>query len=221
LTKSPSAAYTCIVWESNETVNLVVEPALTRLRASQPEEKFAGIVSKGAMVSVQVSGGRSLALKPGLNIVGGVQPRGPRDMFMLDISIICLFCCRVGCAVELGAADMVIDITSVVDDSSAISSIKAMSIDAADDAVDNSTVPEGGINIDILPSGAIDIGTVSEDAFDVDVESKDSMDIEIESSDPKHKSGPQSKIACGKHCTLPKPLASRLFTQCGYTPVRL
>lgn len=199
----------------------MVEPAFTRLRASQPEEKFAGIVSKGAMVSVQVSGGRSLALKPGLNIVGGIQPRGPRDMSMLDMSIICLFCCRIGCAVELGSADIVVDISSVVDDSSAIPSVKVMSIGAAEDDLDNSAVSEGGMNIDILSSGAIDIGTVSENAIDVDVVSEDSMDIELESSDPKHKLGPQSRTACGKHCTLPKPLASRLFTQCGNTPVRL
>lgn len=196
----------------------MVEPAFTRLRASQPEVKFAGIVSKGAMVLVQVSGGRSLALKPGLNIVGGVQPRGPRGMSMLDMSITCLLCCRIGCAVELGSADIIVDILSVVNDSSVI---KAMSIDAAEDDLDNSAVSEGGVNTDILSSGAFDIGTVSENAIDVDVVSEDAMDIELESSDPKHKLGPQSRTACGKHCTLPKPLASRLFTHCGNTPVRL
>jgi hypothetical protein len=79
----------------------------------------------------------------------------------------------------------------------------------------------GGIDIDILSSGAIDIGAVSEDAIDVDVVAEDPVDIGLESLDPMHKFGPQSRTVCGRHCTLPKPLASRLFTQCGNTPVRL
>lgn len=41
---------------------------------------------------VQVSGGKELMLKPGLNIIGGLQPRGPKDMLdmldMLDMDIV-------------------------------------------------------------------------------------------------------------------------------------
>lgn len=48
-------------WESNDTVNFVVEPAFTRLSASQPKEVFAGISSSGAVVATQVSGMTSLA----------------------------------------------------------------------------------------------------------------------------------------------------------------
>jgi hypothetical protein len=88
LTNSPSAAYIYILWESNDTVSLVVEPAFTKLRASQPEVEFAGIESKGAAVSVHISRARSLESKPGLNIVGGVQPRGPRDTSVLDMSML-------------------------------------------------------------------------------------------------------------------------------------
>lgn len=189
----------------------MVEPAFTRLRASQPEVEFAGIVSKGAAVSVQVSRGRSLESKPGLNIVGGIQPRGPRDISVLDIFIICLFRCRIGCAVGVDGADIVIDISSVADALSVMEPIDVISIDAPEDALDDSAVS----------GGDMDIGAESEDAIDIDVVSEDSMDIELESSDPKHKFGPQSRTACGKHCTLPMPLASRLSTQCGNTPVRL
>lgn len=46
---------------------------------------------------VQVSGGKELMLKPGLNIIGGLQPRGPKDMpDMLDMDIVL--------AVEVGPA---------------------------------------------------------------------------------------------------------------------
>lgn len=163
-TKSPSAAYTNIVCESNDTVNLVVEPAFTRWRASQPKEELAGILSRGAIVSAQVSGRRSLALYPGLNIVGGIQPRGPRDVPMPDISIICLFRCRMGCAVGLRRSGIVMDISSDVDSAFVISSIELMSGDAAEDDMDISVVSEGVI------------------------------DIEPESSGPKHRSGPQSSM---------------------------
>lgn len=150
--------------ESNDTINLVVEPAFTRLRASHPKEELAGILSRGAIVSAQVSGRRSLALYPVLNIVGGVQPREPKDMPMPDISIICLFRCRMGCAVEPGGNGIVIDIPSDVDSAFAIPSIEAMPSDAAEDDMDISVVSEGVI------------------------------DIEPESSGPKHRSGPQSRM---------------------------
>jgi hypothetical protein len=135
------------LWESNDTVSLVVEPAFTKLRASQPEVEFAGIESKGAVVSVHVSLARSLESKPGLNIVGGIQPRAPRDISMLDVSmldvsmldvsVICLFRCRIGCIVETGSADIVIAILSVEDDPSAIPSMEVMSFDAVKDDPDS------------------------------------------------------------------------------------
>lgn len=46
---------------------------------------------------VQVSGGKELMLKPGLNIIGGLQPRGPKDMLdMPDMDIVL--------AIEVGPA---------------------------------------------------------------------------------------------------------------------
>lgn len=46
---------------------------------------------------VQVSGGKELILKPGLNIIGGLQPRGPKDMSdMPDMDIVL--------AIEVGPA---------------------------------------------------------------------------------------------------------------------
>lgn len=55
---------------------------------------FPGIVNKADVVFVHVSGGRELLLKPGLNIIGGVHPRGDNEVIagdilvMLDISIV-------------------------------------------------------------------------------------------------------------------------------------
>lgn len=37
------------------------------------------MVNNDEVVLVQVSGGREEMLKPGLNIIGGIQPRGPRE----------------------------------------------------------------------------------------------------------------------------------------------
>lgn len=48
---------------------------LTRLSANQPCVWFAEMVSSGNNVIVQVSGGKSLALYPCLNIMGGLHPR--------------------------------------------------------------------------------------------------------------------------------------------------
>lgn len=44
-----------------------------------------GIVSKADVVFVHVSGGRELLLKPGLNIMGGVQPRGDNEVIADDM----------------------------------------------------------------------------------------------------------------------------------------
>lgn len=49
------------------------------------------MLSNGDEVLVHVSGGRELALKPGLNIIGGVQPRGLNEVMdddMPDITLI-------------------------------------------------------------------------------------------------------------------------------------
>lgn len=69
-----------MVCASRDTRNLLTAPELTRFNASQPLVRFAGMLSKGEDVLVQVSGGSELALKPGLNIIGGMQPRGPKDV---------------------------------------------------------------------------------------------------------------------------------------------
>ena len=69
---------------------MLVEPALTRFKASHPDDALALIWRSGVAVLVQVSRGRELALKPGLNMDGGMQPRGPRGPFMLDMSVLVL-----------------------------------------------------------------------------------------------------------------------------------
>lgn len=71
-----------------ENRNALTAPELTRLRASQPWVLLAEIVSRGDVVLVQVSGGRELALKPGLNIMGFEQPRGLREAIPGDMLIV-------------------------------------------------------------------------------------------------------------------------------------
>lgn len=74
---------------------------------------------------VQVSGGKELILKPGLNIIGGLQPRGPKDMPDMDIVL----------AIEVGPAggcgfvpeDMAIGL-DVVGPFGAIMSISELSV---------------------------------------------------------------------------------------------
>jgi hypothetical protein len=44
-----------------------------------------GIFNKADVVFLYVSGGRELLLKPGLNIMGGVQPRGDNDVIANDM----------------------------------------------------------------------------------------------------------------------------------------
>lgn len=46
---------------------------------------FAGIVKSSEVVLVHDSGGRELMLKPGLNIIGGVQPRGVNEVIAGDM----------------------------------------------------------------------------------------------------------------------------------------
>lgn len=84
-TKSPSAAYTNMECASSDTPSLLTEPALTRLRESHPWVLLPGIFNKADVVFLHVSGGRELLLKPGLNIMGGVQPRGDNDVIADDM----------------------------------------------------------------------------------------------------------------------------------------
>ena len=58
------------------------------------------------MVSLQVSRGRSPRSNPGLNIIGCVQPRGPRAVVMFEADIICLL---------RGGMDIAIDVWIVGD----------------------------------------------------------------------------------------------------------
>jgi len=46
---------------------------------------LAGIVKSADVVFVQVPRGRELLLKPGLNIIGGVQPRGLSEVIDCDV----------------------------------------------------------------------------------------------------------------------------------------
>jgi len=46
---------------------------------------LAGIVNNSDVVLVHDSGGRELILNPGLNIIGGMQPRGDNESIPGDI----------------------------------------------------------------------------------------------------------------------------------------
>lgn len=72
-------------WASRDTLSLLTDPAFTRFRASQPCVELAEMVNNAEVVLVQVSGGRELLLKPGLNIDGGVQPRGLSEVLGSDM----------------------------------------------------------------------------------------------------------------------------------------
>ena len=58
------------------------DPAFTRFKANHPSVSFAWMVYSGAVVFEQLSGGSEDILYPGLNIMGGAQPRGLKDVGM-------------------------------------------------------------------------------------------------------------------------------------------
>lgn len=161
------------------------------------------------MVSTQVSGARSLTLNPGLNIAGGVHPRGPRavsmpGMLMSDISIVfdmsidCLFRCRGAFAVDMCingivmdiSSDIVVDISSDIVMSFPIILMRLMSGDAAAE--------------EAMGKWVLDDCLDDED---------DVIDMEPVSSELIHKLVPQSRRFWGRHCTFPLPFASKLSTQ--------
>lgn len=72
---------------SIETRSALTAPEFTRLRASQPWVLLAEICSRADVVLVHVSGGRELALKPSLNIIGIEHPRGLREVISGDMLI--------------------------------------------------------------------------------------------------------------------------------------
>lgn len=83
---------------SKETLKELTAPELTRLRASQPFDWSAGMSNNGELVLVQVSGGNDDMLKPGLNSIGGKQPRGLRTFMGAS-----------GDPEDVGAADWSVD----------------------------------------------------------------------------------------------------------------
>lgn len=63
---------------SKDTRSALTAPELTRLSANQPLDRSAETTRSVEFVLVHVSAGKDDWLKPGLNIMGGMQPRGPR-----------------------------------------------------------------------------------------------------------------------------------------------
>lgn len=112
---------------SSDTANLLTAPELTRLTASHPCVQFAGIVNKEDVVFAHVAGGSELTLKPGLNIIGGVQPRAfsepipcaPDIEPMLEIDAIL----DSGAILDMGEVEVICIELSVVDISITVISV--------------------------------------------------------------------------------------------------
>lgn len=82
-------------------------------------------------------------------MVGGVQPRGPRDVPMPGISIVCLFRGRMDCAVELGGSGIAIESSSDGEGAFGIPLIALMSGNAAEDERETPVVSDGVGDIEL------------------------------------------------------------------------
>jgi hypothetical protein len=202
---------------SSDTPNWVTAPELTRLSANHPCVLFAGIVNKEDVVFAHVGGGSELILKPGLNIIGGVQPFG----FSGPIPI-----------------DPIPDIESIPD---------IDEIPDIDDIPDIESIPDIGAILDIgamldigviLTMGAVEvicmpgmfdipsmvmacllrmlipIMLMDEASVDIFMEP---LPMEFVESSPRPT--PAWRMYSGRHSIRPSPFARRLSTQCGNAPV--
>lgn len=139
------------------------------------------MVSKGEVVLVQVSAGSADISNPGLNIIGGIQPRGLR----LPIP----------------------GMSGIVDDAAGWFT----DVEGAAGFVSELACPSIDVSCICLWSsicGAI--------AMDVD---RPAAEVRVADSTPRP--GPDSRMASGRHCTLPWPLARMLSTHDGNAPVLL
>lgn len=116
---------------SSDTASLLTAPELTRLSASHPWVLFAGIVKREDVVFAHVAGEGGLILKPGLDIIGGVQPRAFREpipcvldidsMFdidaMLDIGVMLDIGAMldIGVMLDIGEVEVICIESSVID----------------------------------------------------------------------------------------------------------
>lgn len=186
-------------------MSLVTAPELTKCRAVQPRDASAVKVNSSEEVLVHVSGGIELASKPGLNIIGGLQPRGPKVICGIpDMALI---------------VELPVTTDSVEDEAPVIIEVIAEDIELMSDIV----VPADGaavwsdlfrmlIDMVFVPIGGIDvapitIGTVSGSCGSLAI------------VDWRPSPGPAWRILSGKHWTLPFPFAKRLSTHWGNAPV--
>jgi hypothetical protein len=149
------------------------------------------MTNRSEVVSVHVSGGSEDESNPGLNIIGGVQPRGLRE------SIPGISGIPDGSTEVEWFIDMVEDgpdVSELIGESMGMSCISrsfSMSV----------------LNI----SGICGISDMVADGSDAVVM--------LPGSIPR--SGPHSRMLSGRHCTLPLPLAKILSTQDGKAPVSI
>ena len=100
-------------YASSDTANLLTAPKLTRFSANHPCVHFAGIINKEDVVFTHVAAGSELALKPGLNIIGGVQPRALSEPIPCVLEIDAML--DIGAIHEVGEFEVILIEPSVID----------------------------------------------------------------------------------------------------------
>lgn len=198
---------------------MLTDPAFTRFRASQPCVELAEMVNNSEVVFVQVSGGRELLLKPGLNIDGGVQPRGLSDVLGSDMPDM------PDMPDMLDMPDIldILDIPDILD----MPDIGAIDRETADVIREDATAAEVlDVSAKVVVGIDMSIAMLESPAairFDIPDIVIEPMFIEVpptvvdDESSPSI--GPALRMWSGRHWTLPRPLASRLSTQFGNAPV--
>lgn len=171
------------------------------------------------VVFVQVSGGRELPLKPCLNIDGGMQPRGVREVIaggmpMLGILIVGML--MLGMFIPDA---LIFDVL--------MSDVLAYDIEVADAVaiLDEPIpilflIPDAVIVLDMVV--VFDMGIIPEVVMvsDVDIISLPACVISIlMGAESRPRLVPAWRMLSGRHWILPCPLAKRLSTQNGYAPV--
>ena len=203
---------------SSDTPSLLTAPELTRLRANHPCVVFAGIIKSGDVVLVQDSGGRELALKPGLNIIGGVQPRGlsvpiaptPDIEAMLDEGIVLDMAIESILLDDILAINIDIDVDVAVPDTEPM--LDVATILEVDAILDISCIATETDVLEALMSILFLIPDILEEETGPGIV-EDPLPCTDEAFDPK--AVPAWRIYSGRHSTRPNPLARRLSTQNG------
>lgn len=147
------------------------------------------MVNNGEVVFLQVSGGSEDILKPGLNIIGGMQPRGLRE-FIPGIS---------GISDEVGEVEWSID---MVEDDPDVAELMGVSM----------VMSCTSLRFIMSMPGMLDMSDILDVAVD-----RPGTAAEFVGSIPSP--GPASRTLWGRHWTLPLPLAKILSTQAGKAPV--